>query len=299
MSLSIRKLSPALGAEIFDIDLSQPLSDITASAIEKAWYEHSILLFRNQHLSDAELVAFSKHFGELDAPPIGTSNRYWVEGFPEVLVVSNVIENGVPIGNLGAKEVTWHSDMSYEEVPPIGSILYALEVPPVGGSTEFVNMYAALEHLPSELRRKVEHLSIKHDGSVNAAGDLRLGKQPVTDVVTCPGPIHPIVRTHPKTGRQALYIGRRPNAYVCGLPVPESEEIVNELWSRAIHPDWTWRLDWQVGDIVFWDNRCTMHRRDPFDPNSRRVMHRTQLKEKLPQPPIELTPDRVLESQAV
>ncbi|HEY9605443.1 MAG TPA: TauD/TfdA family dioxygenase [Allocoleopsis sp.] len=299
MSLSIRRVSPALGAEICDIDLAQPLSKATINAIEEAWYEHLILVFRNQHISDAELIAFSKNFGELDSPPIGTSHRYWVEGFPEVLVVSNVIENGVPIGNLGAGEVDWHSDMSYEEVPPIGSLLYALEVPPTGGSTEFVNMYAAWESLTSDLQRRVEGLSIKHDGSVNAAGQLRLGQQPVTDVVTCPGPIHPVVRTHPKTGRKALYIGRRRNAYVCGLSVAESEQLLNELWSRSTQPELTWKHEWQVGDVVFWDNRCTMHRRDPFDPNARRLMHRTQLREKQPQVPVADKTSRVYESSAV
>jgi taurine dioxygenase len=299
MSISVRRLSPAIGAEICDIDLSQPQSDATLDAIEKAWYEHLILVFRNQRLSDSELIAFSKHFGELDSPPIGTSHRYWVEGFPEVLVVSNVTENGVPIGNLGSGEVDWHSDMSYEQVPPIGSILYALEVPPAGGSTEFVNMYAAWDSLPSELKHQLKGLSIKHDGSVNAAGQLRLGQQPVTDVVTCPGPIHPVVRTHPKTGREALYVGRRRNAYVCGLPVPDSELLLDELWTRCTQPELTWKHEWQVGDVVFWDNRCTMHRRDPFDPNSRRLMHRTQLREKQPQMSVAQMPNRVYQHNAV
>jgi taurine dioxygenase len=299
MSISVRKLSPALGAEICNVDLSEPLNEATLDAIEKAWYDHLILVFRNQQISDAELIAFSKHFGELDSPPIGTSHRYWVEDFPEVLVVSNVIENGIPIGNLGAGEVDWHSDMSYEEFPPIASILYALEIPPTGGSTEFVNMYAAWDSLNSELKHRLEGLAIKHDGSVNAAGQLRLGQQPVTDVITCPGPIHPVVCTHPKTGRQALYLGRRRNAYVCGLPVPESEQLLDELWTRATQPELTWKHEWQVGDVVFWDNRCTMHRRDPFDPNARRLMHRTQLREKQPQTPVEQISSRVYQSSAV
>jgi taurine dioxygenase len=160
-------------------------------------------------------------------------------------------------------------------------------------------MYAAWDSLPSELKHQLKGLSIKHDGSVNAAGQLRLGQQPVTDVVTCPGPIHPVVRTHPKTGREALYVGRRRNAYVCGLPVPDSELLLDELWTRCTQPELTWKHEWQVGDVVFWDNRCTMHRRDPFDPNSRRLMHRTQLREKQPQMSVAQMPNRVYQHNAV
>ena len=284
MSFSIRKLSPILGAEVLNVTLSDPLDDVTFDAIRQAWYENIALVFRNQHLCADDLVAFSRRFGELDIAPPNENGRCNANSFEEILVISNVIENGKPIGSLGSKEIPWHTDMSYTEVPPLGITLYGVEVPtPDGGRIEFVNMYKAYETLPSELKRKVEHLSIKHDSSINAAGYLRLGCDPVTDVVTCPGPVHPIVRTHPVTSRQALYLGRRRNAYIPGLSVPESEELLDELWNHCTQSQLRWHHNWQVGDLLFWDNFCTIHRRDAFDPNSRRILYRTQFRPKVPQ----------------
>ncbi|MBD2104029.1 TauD/TfdA family dioxygenase [Leptolyngbya sp. FACHB-261] len=282
--LSIRKLSPVLGAEVLNVSLTELLDDSTFEAIQKAWYENVALVFRNQSLSAADLVAFSSRFGQLDIAPPNENGRCFVEGFEEILVISNVVENGVAIGSLGSKEIPWHTDMSYTEVPPLGITLYGFEVPaPDGGKTEFVNMYQAFETLSDELKQKVEGLSIKHDSSINAAGYLRLGSDPVIDVVTCPGAIHPIVRTHPVTGRQVLYLGRRRNAYICGLPVQESEELLDALWDHCTQSQLKWHHHWQPGDLLLWDNFCTIHRRDQFDPNSRRILYRTQFRPKLPQ----------------
>jgi taurine dioxygenase len=201
-----------------------------------------------------------------------------VDGFPEIYVVSNVIENGVPIGSLGAGEATWHTDMSYLDEPPKASMLYALEVPPTGGDTWFCNMYLAYESLPDLLRQRIQGLHVKHDGTYNSGGYVRHGVTAVDDPVTSPGAYHPLVCRHPETGQRGLYLGRRRNAYISGLPLAESESLLDDLWSFATRDEFTWRIEWRVGDVVLWDNRCTMHRRDSFDPASRRVLHRTQIK---------------------
>jgi taurine dioxygenase len=270
----------ALGAEIRNADL-RTIDDGDFAVIYRAWNDHLALLFREQELDDEDLIAFSRRFGELDWAPVQESGRRFVEGHPEIYVVSNVMENGVPIGSLGAGEATWHTDMSYLEVPPKASILCALEVPPSGGDTYFSNMYAAYESLPEALKRRIESLSLKHDAIYNSGGYLRQGAAAVDDPMTSPGVYHPLVCTHPETGRRALYLGRRPNAYVGGLSLAESESLLDELWSYATRAELTWGHKWRPGDLVVWDNRCTMHRRDSFDAASRRVMHRTQIRDKV------------------
>ena len=193
-------------------------------------------------------------------------------------MVSNVIENGQPIGSLGAGEAVWHTDMSYLEEPPKASMLYALEVPPAGGNTYFCNMYRAYESLPDALRRRIAGLSLKHDATYNSGGYVRQGLSAMDDPEHSPGVYHPLVPTHPETGRPVLYLGRRRNAYIGGLGLVESEALLDELWSYATQEAVSWRNEWRIGDVVLWDNRCTMHRRDPFDPNTRRILHRTQIK---------------------
>ena len=201
-----------------------------------------------------------------------------MEGHPEIYVVSNVIENGEPIGSLGAGEAVWHTDMSYIENPPKASILYALEVPPEGGNTYFCSMYRAYDCLPDEIKHRIAGLSLKHDATYNSGGYVRQGTAATDDPVHSPGNDHPLVCTHPETGRRLLYLGRRRNAYIRGLPLSESEALLDELWSYAADEAFAWRTVWQVGDLVLWDNRCTMHRRDGFDDSSRRIMHRTQIR---------------------
>jgi taurine dioxygenase len=274
------RLQPAtavLGATVEDVDL-RALDDRTFAAIRKAWLDHQVLLFRNQRLSDDDLIAFSRRFGDLDEAPVQETGRRFVEGHPEIYVVSNVVQDGVPIGSLGAGEAVWHTDMSYLPDPPKASVLYALEVPPAGGDTSFCSMYAAWDELPEHLRRRVDRMRVKHDGTYNSGGYPRLGVTPTDDPRTSPGTLHPIVLVHPETGRRGLYLGRRRNAYVEGLSLEESNALLDDIWAEATREPLTWRHRWQVGDLVLWDNRCTMHRRDAFDPSSRRVMHRTQIR---------------------
>ena len=277
MAITVTPTGAALGAEVGGIDLRR-ISDADFAAIHRAWLEHLVLLFRGQSLNDDDLTGFSRRFGKLDFAPIQENGRRFVEGHPEIYVVSNVIENGEAIGSLGAGEAVWHTDMSYLEDPPKASMLYAIEIPPAGGNTGFTNMYQAYEELPDALKRRVAGLRVKHDGTYNSGGYVRQGVTPTDDPREAPGTYHPIVCTHPETGRKCLYLGRRRNAYLEGLELAESEALLDEVWRYATRDELTWYNTWRVGDVVLWDNRCTMHRRDPFDASSRRIMHRTQMK---------------------
>jgi len=267
----------ALGAEIRSADLAS-LDEARFAALERAWYRHQVILVRGQTLTDQDLIAFSRRLGDLDWAPVQETGRRFVEGLPEIYIVSNVTANGEPIGSLGAGEAVWHTDMSYLEVPPVASILYALEVPPAGGNTSFCSMYAIYDALPEATKRRIAKLKIKHDGTYNSGGYLRQGAIASDDPRTSPGAVHPLVCTHPDTGRRMLYLGRRRNAYLVGLELAESEALLDELWGLVQQSEYTWEHVWRVGDLVLWDNRCTMHRRDPFDDTSRRIMHRTQIK---------------------
>ena len=275
--ISVTPTGGPLGAVVGNVDLHQ-IDDALFAAIHRAWVDHQVLLFRGQSMTDADLVAFSRRFGDLDFAPVQEAGRTSTDGFPEIYVVSNVIENGVAIGSLGAGEAVWHTDMSYLPAPPKASMLYALEVPPVGGNTSFCDMYAAYESLPPALKARARGLRVKHDGTYNSGGYVRQGVTPTDDPRQAPGMIHPLVCTHPDSGRQMLYLGRRRMAWLEGLSLAESDALLDEIWAHATAQALVWTHVWQVGDLVLWDNRCTMHRRDPFDADTRRVMHRTQVK---------------------
>jgi taurine dioxygenase len=265
-----------VGAEVRGVDLAAVGGD-GIEPIRQAWYRHDVLVFRNQRLTDDDLVGFSRHFGTLDPPPNQGAGRKSPPGYPDVYVVSNVLdEAGEPIGALGDGEALWHTDMSYVAQPPDASMLYSLEIPPVGGDTWFCSMKAALAKMPRALADRIARLDIKHDGTYDSGGYLRKGMAASTDPRTSVGTPHPIVIRHPVSGDPALYLGRRRNAYIMGLEIAESERLLDEIWSYVDAAVYVHK--WALGDLVLWDNRTTMHRRDPFDPESRRVMHRTQIK---------------------
>jgi taurine dioxygenase len=273
----LRRSDRTFGAEVVCPDL-RTITAADFAALHQAWIDYQVLLFRAQTLSDLDLIAFSRRFGDLDHAPVQENGQRFVDGMPEIYVVSNVIENGVAIGSLGAGEATWHTDMSYLPAPPKASMLLALELPPSGGDTWFCDMYAAFESLPPGLRDRVFGLRVKHDGTYNSGGFVRQGTTPTDDPRQAPGTLHPLVCTHPESGRRMLYLGRRRLAWIEGLSLADSEALLDELWSYAMRPDFCFAHRWRVGDLVLWDNRCTMHRRDAFDAGSRRVMHRTQIK---------------------
>jgi taurine dioxygenase len=268
-------MAAALGAEVKCGDV-RALTDDDFEIIHRAALDHLVIVIRGQTLTDPELIAFGHHFGALDCAPLAKTGNEKARTHDEIVVVSNVMEDGRAIGVLRDAEVVWHSDNSYREQPLSFSALYSLEVPDCGGNTGFASMYLALETLAPSLRGSIAGRTLKHDMTYNSAGDLRQGFTPVSDVRDAPGPSHPIVRTHPDTGYDALYLGRRPNAYINGLSLEQSQELLNALWSHATQPEFTWHHVWRPGDIVMWDNRCVMHHRDPFDAGARRIMHRVQ-----------------------
>ena len=278
MAISIRNLDAALGVEVGGIDVSKPVAGGDVETIEDAWRERLVVVFHGQKLSDPQLIAFSKYFGELDPPGPNPYGETFNKEHPELNVISNVVVDGKPIGNLGDGEAVWHADMTYVEVPPKAAMLHSLEVPPTGGNTSFCTMYGVYEALPPPLKERIAGLKIKHDGTYNSGGYVRQGVIPTDDPLTSPGAVHSLVCRHPDTGRRMLYLGRRRNAYLVGLELAESEALLNELWAFVDRSEFAWEHVWRVGDLVLWDNRCTMHRRDAFDPSSRRVMHRTQVK---------------------
>jgi taurine dioxygenase len=278
--MQIKNLDSALGAEVTGIDVSKPVSRSDIVSIEAAWRERLVVVFHGQDLSDPQLIAFSRNFGELDPPGPNPYGEPFNKKHPELNVISNVVENGKPVGNLGDGEAVWHADMTYVDVPPKAALLHALEVPPpdAGGNTYFANMCSAYEELPAALKTAVEDKVAVHDASRNSAGMLRKGYSEVNDVRQTVGAHHPLVRTDPITGRKALFLGRRPNAYVFGLTVRESEILLDALWAHATQPRFAMCHEWQVGDLLMWNNLSVLHRRDPFDPKTRRVMHRSQIK---------------------
>jgi taurine dioxygenase len=280
MAIAIKNLNAALGAEVSGVDVSKAVPQADIDAIEAAWRERLVVVFHGQDLSDPGLIAFSRNFGELDPPGPNPYGEPFLKQHPELNVISNVVQDGKPIGNLGDGEAVWHADMTYVDVPPKAAMLHALEVPPpqAGGNTHFANMFAAYETLPAALKQAVAGKIAVHDASRNSAGLLRKGYKDVTDVRETVGAHHPLVRTDPNTGRKALFLGRRPSAYVLGMSVADSEALLDALWGHATQPRFTLCHQWQVGDLLMWNNLSVLHRRDPFDAKTRRVMHRSQIK---------------------
>ncbi|HUS98256.1 MAG TPA: TauD/TfdA family dioxygenase, partial [Hyphomicrobiaceae bacterium] len=253
------RLAGGVGVELRGINLAD-ISDGELAIIRQAFDEHSGLLFRGQRLTAQQLVAFSARLGELDHAPVNENGRSIVEGMPELYVVSNIKGNdGKPIGSLGAGEAVWHTDMSYLANPPDASLLYAIEIPPAGGDTWLAGMYAVLDDMPPDLRRRIAGRRIKHDGTYNSAGYVRAGLTPSDDPMTAAGTFHPAICRHPGSGREVLYLGRRRNAYVEGLELADSETLLDGLWAHATQQKYTYAHQWQVGDVLMWDNRATLH----------------------------------------
>ena len=268
--IEVKPTPAALGAEVRCGDV-RAIDEATANEIRRAWHEHLILFIRAQQLTDPELVRFGRHFGQLllgTKRPAGMKPRD--ESVPEINVISNVIENGLKIGNLGDGEAIWHTDRSHQQCPLSASVLYALEVPPSGGDTSWANMYMAFDALADDVKKKNARLTINHDANLDSGGNPRAD-------FTGKGANHPIVRTHPDTGYSALYLGRKTNGRINELAADESAQMLDFQWLHATQPQFVWTHKWRVGDILVWDNRCTLHHRQAFDPATRRIMHRLQV----------------------
>ena len=269
----------SLGGEIVGLDISKKLTHDQINFINESWNERLVLVFKKQNLDDQKLINFSKNFGELDPPGPNPYGITFLPEFPEINVISNVKnEQGTPIGNLGDGEAVWHADMTYQELPPKAGILYALEVPENQGNTHFANMNLAYSELPATIKEKIDGKILIHDSAHNSAGMLRKGYSEVNDPTETPGARHPIVITDKSTNKKLLFLGRRPHAYIVGLEVEESENLLDEIWEHATQEKYTWTQQWEKGDLLMWKNLNVLHKRDAFDPNTRRIMHRTQLK---------------------
>jgi taurine dioxygenase len=280
-TLAVVPSGAPLAADITGIDMNEPLAAAQVERIQQAWAKHLVLRFRGQqHLTLEGLANFSRQFGPLDLRPRSSVKMSPAHEAlpPEITVISNVkADDGKPLGALGDGEAVWHTDMTYNERPPKGACLYAVEVPPSGGNTHFANMYMAYETLAPDLKERIRDLRCIHDASRNSAGELRIGYEDVTDPRKTVGAVHPLVSVHAVTRRPCLLLGRRRNAYIVGLPLDESEALLDRLWAHATRAELTWTQVWRVGDVMMWDNTCTMHKRDAFDPSTRRLMYRTQI----------------------
>ncbi len=276
--IDITPITPSLGADVSGFNIAD-FSNEDFDALYKVWIDREVVRLRNQPIDDSVLQAFSKHFGALEEMPLGLmpeserlkiKNRY-------VTVLSNIKVDGKYIGGLKNAEATWHSDMTYVENPPPASILMGVEIPKVGGDTYFASQSKAHDAVPPALLERVQGLSIKHNAAHTSIGSLRPGYEAFDDPREAPGAVHPIVQTHPENGKQVLYLGRREYAYVPGLSLADSEALLDELWEYAALPENILKQEWQVGDVIIWDNRSVLHRRDGFDDAERRLMKRCQV----------------------
>ena len=270
--------SESFGADITGVDLAN-LTDDTFEAIYRAWLSFGVLRFKGQTLNKDSLQTFSQRFGPLEQIPIGRMSEEQKARLDNLFVtpISNIKVDGKPIGGLGDAEATWHSDMTYVEVPPPASVLLGVEIPQNGGDTFFADQRAALASLPDDLRQSIESLSIKHNAAHDSVGDLRPGFEAFDDPRDAPGAVHPIIRTHNETGDACLYLGRREWAYIPGLSLEESEALLDELWSYAVPADYVVEQNWTPGDVIIWDNRRCLHKRTSIHPSQRRLLLRCQV----------------------
>jgi len=266
---ALRPLSAALGAEIIGVDLSEEIDDHTFAHIRDAWHRKLVILLRGQELSEQDQVRFAEKFG----PPAVIHTKQFVRNHPAVMLISNIREDGKPIGALPDGEMHFHTDQCHQERPAMASMLYALEVPSTGGNTLFANGYMAYETLPDGIKRRIEGRKALNAYDYDAAA-MKRGTRLAEGV---PSYVHPVVRTHPATGRKALYVNRLMTVRIEGLPAQESDELLATLFDHQEQREFIYEHVWRAGDLLMWDNRCTLHARADFSPNERRLMRRVTI----------------------
>ena len=267
-----RPLSSTFGAEILDFQLTGDPDIEDTQAIKELWAEHKLLLFRNQSFDEAALVGFSREFGDLE---IHVREEYLSPEHPEILYVSNVKKDGRLLGILADSEVGWHYDQIYLPRPAVGSLLMADTLPPEGGNTEFADMCAAWDALPEETQTRLDGCMANQSyEAFNKAYSVPTNKK---QKALSPDIHHPIVRTHPVTHRKALYLCPGMTTEIVGWDPEKSAEMLDFLFDWTTRPEFVYSHSWQPGDALMWDNACTMHRRDPFDPEHARLMKRTTI----------------------
>lgn len=267
-----RQLSSTFGAEVLDFQLTGNPDSEDTRAIKELWAEHKLLLFRNQSFHEAALVGFSRAFGDLE---IHVREEYLSPEHPEILYVSNVQKDGRLVGILADSEVGWHYDQIYLPRPAVGSLLMADTLPPEGGNTEFADMCAAWDALPEETQTRLDGcLANQSYEAFNKAYSVPTNKK---QKALSPDIHHPIVRTHPVTHRKALYLCPGMTTEIVGWDPEKSAEMLDFLFDWTTRSEFVYSHSWQPGDALMWDNACTMHRRDPFDPQHARLMKRTTI----------------------
>jgi taurine dioxygenase len=267
--LAVRPLSPAIGAEIVGVDLREPIDDALAEAMLDVWHRHLVILLRGQQLSEADQVRFAERFG----PPARIHTSQFVRSHPAVMLISNIREDGKPIGALPDGEMQFHTDQCHQEIPAKASMLYAIEVPRTGGNTLFANAYLAYETLPAEIRRRIDGRRALNAYDYDSAATVRKAEVPAG----APSFVHPVVRTHPATGRRALYVNRLMTRRIEGLDPRESEELLAFLFDHQEQRQFIYEHVWRPGDILMWDNRCTLHARTDFSAGERRLLRRVTI----------------------
>jgi taurine dioxygenase len=268
-ALQTRPLSPALGAEIIGVDLRQEMDERVTAQVRETWHENLVILLRDQHLSEEDEVRFAERFG----PPAVIHTKQFMQKHPAVMLISNIREDGKPIGALPDGEMHFHSDQCYQERPAMASMLYAIEVPSKGGNTLFANAYAAYETLPEAIKRRIEGRRALNAYDYDTAATKR-GTKVAEGVPTY---VHPMVRTHPATDRKALYVNRLMTVRIEDMPEEESTELLDYLFDHQEQRQFIYEHVWRVGDILMWDNRCTLHARTDFSAGERRLMRRVTI----------------------
>jgi taurine dioxygenase len=276
-TFDIRPLAGRVGAEIIGLDLARPLNDADFARIHRAHLDHHLVVFRDQRITAQQQIDFSRRFGVLQ---IHVLKQFLLAGHPEILIVSNIVENGQPVG-LGDAGKYWHSDLSYKALPSLGSMLHAQELPSEGGDTLFADMHRAYDTLPAHLRsaiegrRAVHSYTARYSEGQNAANwRPALTPEQLAQVVTV---THPVVRTHPENGRKALFVSEGFTTHITDLPADESRDLLAQLYAHSVAPDNVYRHQWQPHDMVFWDNRSLIHLAAGTPEHLRRKLYRTTI----------------------
>jgi taurine dioxygenase len=276
MTLESRPIDDSFAREVVGLRLWEPLDNRIVDRLRELWPQHPVLVFRRQALSERELAQFSAHFGPLER----VVRTEWASPVvPEVGLISNLKDGqSRPIGGLGEGEIQWHSDQSYMMQPATGAMLHAIELPPDGGTTSWVDLSAAYGGLPDRLKRRVEGRRAVFSYVKRLAGYQSVDRT-ISEETTrkTPPVLHPLVHTHPATGKTALYLDATTTIGIEGMDEASGSALLDEVYACATRPEFVYRHRWQVGDIVMWDNGLTMHRREPFDPEARRLMKRTTI----------------------
>ena len=268
-ALQCRPLSAALGAEIVGADLHRPLDDRTFEQVLAAWHQHLVILLRDQELTEEDQVGFAERFG----PPAIIHTKEYIRTHPAVMLISNIREDGKPIGALPDGEMQFHTDQCHQERPAMASMLYAIEVPSVGGNTLFANGYKAYETLPAEIKQRIAGRKALNAYDYHTAA-MKRGTRLAQGV---PFYIHPVVRTHPATGRRALYVNRLMTVRIEEMPEAESDELLQLLFDHQERREFIYEHVWRPGDLLMWDNRCSLHARTDFSPGERRLLRRVTI----------------------